>query len=84
MAGRTPDESTRNFIDPLQELISFVTDAVLVTTGYYLRLEPHALTLSPRDATRLCASLPVKVISDSGSRCISAMRRRRAALAHGG
>ena len=50
MAGRTPEEATRNFIDPLQKSISCVTDAVLVTTGYYQRLEPHALTLSPRDS----------------------------------
>lgn len=48
MAGRTPEEATRNSIDPPQKSISCVTDAVLVTTGYYQRLEPHALTLSPR------------------------------------
>ena len=50
MPGRTPEAATHNFIDPLQRAVSCVTDAVLTTTGYHARHEPHALTLSPRDA----------------------------------
>lgn len=47
MPGRTPEEATQNFIDPLQRAVSCVTNAVFRTTGYYQRLEPHALTLRP-------------------------------------
>jgi hypothetical protein len=47
VAGRTPHEAYNNFIQPLQQAVSCVTDAVLVVRGggYYPRDEPFALTI---------------------------------------
>lgn len=47
MAGRTPHEAYRNFLQPLQQAVSCVTDAVLVVRGggYRPRDEPYALTI---------------------------------------
>jgi hypothetical protein len=42
MAGKTPKEAVDNFVGPLQQALSCVTNAVLlVTGGYYVREEPH-------------------------------------------
>lgn len=46
MAGRTEREAVQNFLDPLQQALSCITDAVInISGGYYARQEPHALIL---------------------------------------
>ena len=55
MAGRTPHEAYNNFIQPLQQAVSCVTDAVLVVRGggYYPRDEPYALTIGDGTAVSI-------------------------------
>jgi len=47
MPGRTPSEAVENFLAPLRQVLSCVTQEVLfVSGGYYPSETPHALTLS--------------------------------------
>lgn len=58
MAGRTPHEAYSNFIRPLQQAVSCVTDAVLVVRGggFFPRDEPYVLNIG--DATAVSVAGP--------------------------
>jgi hypothetical protein len=46
MAGNTQREAVGNFLTPLQQALSCVTNSVLlVSGGYYVREEPHIATI---------------------------------------
>src|SRR5262245_24184698 len=51
MAGKTPREAVQNFLAPLQQAISCVTDEILtVEGGYYPSATPHKLALNTSPA----------------------------------
>jgi hypothetical protein len=58
VAGRTPHEAYSNFIRPLQQAVSCVTDAVLVVRGggFFPRDEPYVLNIG--DATAVSVAGP--------------------------
>ena len=58
MAGRNPHEAYNNFIRPLQQAVSCVTDAVLVVRGggYFPRDEPYVVNIG--DATAVSVAGP--------------------------
>jgi hypothetical protein len=54
VAGRTPREAVRNFVDTLQRALACVTPTVVdVGGGYYPAEEPHRLTLRAGEPVRL-------------------------------
>ncbi len=51
MVGRTPAEAVHHFVEPLQQVLSCVTDTVIhVSRGYYPRSEPHSAELHENPA----------------------------------
>ena len=58
MAGRTPSEAVNNFLEPLQQARSCVTDVVInIAGGYHPSATPHVLLIGAGD------TVPVRSVS---------------------
>ena len=59
MAGKTPHQAVRNFIEPLNRALSCVTKAILVASGYDPADKPHAVALNNGNPVSLRVKPPL-------------------------
>jgi hypothetical protein len=62
VAGRTAAEAVHNYIGPLQQAISCISDAVLVQDGYSERDDPHTAVLNRGRPVRLQGASPLSIV----------------------